>query len=103
MAPSNPRKRKSDEMEEAVPAGTTPTGSPTRKKMKISQQQKQALIDNLQLESMRTIMMPLAYTNTFCQSPNELANSAPATPFNVPTFAPASNGASIAFPSRSAK
>lgn len=41
----NARKRKSDEMEPS-----TPTGSPT-KKMKITQPQKQALIDNLQLES----------------------------------------------------
>lgn len=30
---------------------TTPIGSPARKKMKITQSQKQALIDNLQLES----------------------------------------------------
>lgn len=39
-----PAKRKSDEMD------TTPTGSPT-KKMRLTQKQKQALMDNLQLES----------------------------------------------------
>ncbi|CAG8162564.1 unnamed protein product [Penicillium salamii] len=38
-----PAKRKSDQMD------TTPTGSPT-KKMRLTQQQKQALMDNLQLE-----------------------------------------------------
>jgi hypothetical protein len=37
-------KRKSDAMD------VTPTGSPT-KKMRLTQNQKQALIDNLQLES----------------------------------------------------
>ncbi len=53
MAPQQSRKRKSDTMEEVrdVPTATTPTGSPARKRMKISQSQKQALIDNLQLES----------------------------------------------------
>lgn len=39
-----PAKRKSDQMD------TTPTGSPT-KKMRMTQKQKQALMDNLQLES----------------------------------------------------
>ena len=39
-----PAKRKSDQMD------TTPTGSPS-KKMRLTQQQKQALMDNLQLES----------------------------------------------------
>jgi hypothetical protein len=39
-----PTKRKSEEMD------TTPTGSPT-KKMRLTQKQKQALMDNLQLES----------------------------------------------------
>lgn len=52
MPAANPCKRKSDQMEEpASPAAaTTPTGSP-RKKMRITQSQKQALMDNLQLES----------------------------------------------------
>lgn len=50
MAPGNARKRKSDEMEE-TPRAVTPTGSPVHKKMKITQTQKQALMDNLQLES----------------------------------------------------
>ncbi|KAL2406836.1 hypothetical protein ABEF92_008500 [Exophiala dermatitidis] len=49
MAPGNARKRKSDEMEE-TPRAVTPTGSPVHKKMKITQTQKQALMDNLQLE-----------------------------------------------------
>jgi hypothetical protein len=52
MPPQLLKKRKSDAMEaergEAV--ATTPTGHPARKRMKISQPQKQALIDNLQLE-----------------------------------------------------
>lgn len=39
-----PSKRKSDEMD------ATPSGSPT-KKMRLTQKQKQALMDNLQLES----------------------------------------------------
>lgn len=40
-------KRKSDEMNNGP---STPTGSPVPKKMKITQAQKQALMDNLQLE-----------------------------------------------------
>ncbi|ERF70216.1 hypothetical protein EPUS_00404 [Endocarpon pusillum Z07020] len=46
------RKRKSAavEAEHDTSAAATPTGSPARKRMKISQSQKQALIDNLQLE-----------------------------------------------------
>ncbi len=61
MAPPNTRKRKSEAMEEpeaVVDLGqqdgnVTPTGSPgpARKKMRITQTQKQALMDNLQLES----------------------------------------------------
>ncbi|KIX01389.1 uncharacterized protein Z518_09114 [Rhinocladiella mackenziei CBS 650.93] len=49
MAPANPRKRKSDEMEDP-PRATTPTGRSAPKKMRITNSQKQALIDNLQLE-----------------------------------------------------
>ncbi|KAK5056622.1 hypothetical protein LTR84_012154 [Exophiala bonariae] len=49
MPPANPRKRKSSEMEEEPAPAATPTGSP-RKKMRITQSQKQALMDNLQLE-----------------------------------------------------
>lgn len=45
------RKRKSDQMDDE-PA--TPKGSPV-KKMRITQAQKQALIDNLQLESMKKV------------------------------------------------
>lgn len=52
MPPANPRKRKSSEMEEEPVPAATPTGSP-RKKMRITQSQKQALMDNLQLESER--------------------------------------------------
>ncbi|KAL6250657.1 hypothetical protein RBB50_002959 [Rhinocladiella similis] len=49
MAPTNTRKRKSEEMEE--PAGAvTPSGSPSHKRMRITLSQKQALMDNLQLE-----------------------------------------------------
>ncbi|OAL35885.1 hypothetical protein AYO20_04791 [Fonsecaea nubica] len=52
MAPANSRKRKSDEMDEGAGAGgaVTPSGSPARKRLRITQQQKQALMDNLQLE-----------------------------------------------------
>lgn len=49
MAPTPTRKRKSEALEVEV-QHNTPTGSPARKKMKITQSQKQALIDNLQLE-----------------------------------------------------
>ena len=47
------RKRKSDELDEVYNEHqvTTPTPSPPQKKIKITQSQKQALIDNLQLES----------------------------------------------------
>src|ERR1700753_2726815 len=51
MAPANTRKRKSDEMEPQETGAVTPTGSPARKRMRITQQQKQALIDNRQLGS----------------------------------------------------
>ena len=51
MAPVS-RKRKSEAMDE-TPQPHTPTGSPARKKLRITQSQKQALIDNLQLESMQ--------------------------------------------------
>lgn len=37
----------------------TPTGSPPKKKMKITRSQKQALMDNLQLESMFWLSLPL--------------------------------------------
>ncbi|KAJ9615008.1 hypothetical protein H2200_001082 [Cladophialophora chaetospira] len=50
MAPANSRKRKSDAMDEQLTGAVTPTSSPARKKMRITQQQKQALMDNLQLE-----------------------------------------------------
>ncbi|OAP57156.1 hypothetical protein AYL99_07894 [Fonsecaea erecta] len=50
MAPPTSRKRKSDEMDDLADGAVTPSGSPVRKKMRITQQQKQALIDNLQLE-----------------------------------------------------
>jgi hypothetical protein len=49
MAPAQTRKRKSEAIETEA-QHTTPTGSPARKKTKITQSQKQALIDNLQLE-----------------------------------------------------
>ncbi|KAH0829302.1 hypothetical protein FOPE_10430 [Fonsecaea pedrosoi] len=50
MAPANSRKRKSDEMDEGAGVAVTPSGSPARKRLRITQQQKQALMDNLQLE-----------------------------------------------------
>ncbi|KAI1612141.1 Borealin N terminal-domain-containing protein [Exophiala viscosa] len=49
MSSTNTRKRKSDQMEESTFA-VTPTGSPASKKMRITEAQKQALMDNLQLE-----------------------------------------------------
>lgn len=50
---SSTLKRKSSEMEDAYPNDgmQTPTDSPSRKKMRLTRKQKQALIDNLQLES----------------------------------------------------
>jgi hypothetical protein len=62
MAPLQSKKRKSADSHaldvettagpsQATEGSKTPTGSPARKKMKITQDQKQALIDNLQLES----------------------------------------------------
>lgn len=48
MTSKQGRKRKSEEMD-GTPAAITPPNSPL-KKMKITQTQKQALIDNLQLE-----------------------------------------------------
>uniref|UniRef100_A0A093V388 ATP-dependent Clp protease ATP-binding subunit ClpX n=1 Tax=Talaromyces marneffei PM1 TaxID=1077442 RepID=A0A093V388_TALMA len=53
MSASTSRKRKSPEPERDAfnqDQVTTPSSSPARKKLKISQRQKQALIDNLQLE-----------------------------------------------------
>ena len=49
MAPAHTRKRNSEAMGVDIQI-ITPVGSPARKKMKITQSQKQALIDNLQLE-----------------------------------------------------
>lgn len=64
----------------------TPTTSPPKKTMRMTQVQKQALIDNLQLES-KSINLPdcrtptkhLEISNTQ-QSPNARANSEPNTP-----------------------
>ncbi|ETI26567.1 hypothetical protein G647_03345 [Cladophialophora carrionii CBS 160.54] len=50
MTPTMTRKRKSEEIEDQPAGAVTPTGSPARKKMRITLQQKQALMDNLQLE-----------------------------------------------------
>ncbi|EYE90199.1 uncharacterized protein EURHEDRAFT_527198 [Aspergillus ruber CBS 135680] len=49
---SSTLKRKSSETDDAYPNDgmQTPTGSPSRKKMRFTRKQKQALIDNLQLE-----------------------------------------------------
>lgn len=60
MTTAASRKRKSPEPERVDDAHndaeipTTPTEGPARKKLKLTQTQKQALIDNLQLESMST-------------------------------------------------
>lgn len=53
MAQTQSRKRKSDLLDEQDHdlQTSTPTGGPARKRAKISRSQKQALIDNLQLES----------------------------------------------------
>jgi hypothetical protein len=53
MAQMQSRKRKSTVLddEDRDQPSSTPTGSPARKRTKITQAQKQALIDNLQLES----------------------------------------------------
>jgi hypothetical protein len=53
MAQTQARKRKSDVLNEQEHdlQTSTPTSSPSRKRTKITQSQKQALIDNLQLES----------------------------------------------------
>jgi hypothetical protein len=53
MAQTQSRKRKSDVLDDQDHdlQTSTPTGSPARKRTKITQSQKQALIDNLQLES----------------------------------------------------
>ena len=90
MAPTRPRKRKSDDSNAlddhamladfpappttAVSNGSparTPTGSPLRKKLRITQTQKQVLIDNLQLES--TLSGNL-YTSCHCSDPMEAHN-----------------------------
>lgn len=57
MSASASKKRKSPEPEDNAwnqDQVTTPSNSPPRKKLKITQRQKQTLIDNLQLESMST-------------------------------------------------
>jgi hypothetical protein len=53
MAQAQSRKRKSDLLDEQDHdlQTSTPTGGPARKRAKITRSQKQALIDNLQLES----------------------------------------------------
>jgi hypothetical protein len=51
MSASASRKRKSPEPDALNEAVTTPSNSPARKKAKITENQKQTLIDNLQLES----------------------------------------------------
>lgn len=61
MASPLSRKRKSpepDHDEHNEYASTTPAGSPPRKKLRITRRQKQALIDNLQLESKLILRRP---------------------------------------------
>lgn len=57
MAATESRKRKSLHFDHDEQT-TTPTGSPVRKKLKLTRSQKQALINNLQLESMRLRALP---------------------------------------------
>ena len=74
-------KRKSDSVDAYQDNGMrTPTGSPSRKKMRITRNQKQALIDNLQLESTLMLICPVACRPTTdtddLQSRNEPAGFA---------------------------
>lgn len=57
MAATESRKRKSLHLDHDEQM-TTPTRSPARKKLRLTRSQKQALIDNLQLESMRVCTLP---------------------------------------------
>lgn len=85
MASPLSRKRKSPETDhDAHNVSWTPAGSPPRKKLRITQSQKQALIDNLQLES--KLVLPPAKSVRFHplteraaddrKSPSEPANCA---------------------------
>jgi hypothetical protein len=80
MSAAMSRKRKSPEPErDALNEDhiTTPSNSPARKKLKITQNQKQTLIDNLQLESTLSFSMkeiPCCRLLTVSQSQNEPAD-----------------------------
>ena len=54
------RKSASDDAYDGI---TTPTGSPPTKKLRITRNQKQALMDNLQLESMYSLLSEKLSTN----------------------------------------
>lgn len=78
--------------------------SPQRQAFTITEAQKQALIDNLQLEGMRCSRsrfnsQPNAHLHT--QSPREHVNYAPSMPYKHKVFGRDSTCASIAFPCRS--
>lgn len=88
-------KRKAPEFVDAPDA--TPTGRPV-KKLRLTQSQKQALIDNLQLESTSTVGIQdtrLVLTRT--QSPSVLASFVHNILFKHMTFALALNDASTVF------
>jgi hypothetical protein len=100
MAQTQSRKRKSDLLDEQDHdlQTSTPTGGPARKRAKITRSQKQALIDNLQLESElpRCGEGYLSHMVTM-QLPNALVTCVPITPFSPQTFDLGSKDVSIAF------
>lgn len=111
MAPFVSKKRKPDEADitpDEFPTTdnavvTTPIGSPARKKMKITQTQKQALIDNLQLESTKTRLYSMSLSLTRWQSLNVPENCAPTTPFKPKISGLELNDVSTAYHCLSAK
>jgi hypothetical protein len=96
-----PLKRKAPEFVDAPDA--TPTGRPV-KKLRLTQNQKQALIDNLQLESTSkggVLKYKLGLTKP--QSLSARASFVHNMLFKPMTFVPALNDASTVFPSLSAR
>lgn len=78
--------------------------SPQRQPFTITEAQKQALIDNLQLEGMRySYFCSNSYSNTHLhtQSPREHVNYAPSMPYKHKAFGRDSTCASTAFPCHS--
>lgn len=99
MSASVSRKRKTPEPERDAfnkDEVTTPSNSPARKKLKITQHQKQTLIDNLQLESASLLspadyVQPLVSILTRLQSQSEPADYAPSMQCKLKIFAHALN------------